>query len=124
MSYYSKLKLNSSAELTSQPIFDEEGGLGEGYVVQFKLASGANTEEQYLPTKLMLKLPYVKNSDKAYDLEIEISITKNSYDKFVASFLCPDFEQVEELAMADEIQKFRDSMFDAALTDLLIVESF
>lgn len=130
MRFYSLLKLNSSSELVSQPIFTNNGELGEGYIVQFSLTSGAvqkpdaQTQEQYLPTKLKLKLPYVKNSDKLYDLELELSIIKNVNNGFAAKFLCPDFEQVEEQAMKDEIDKFTNAMFDGNLTDLLITESF
>lgn len=121
--FYSKLKLNSSSELTSQPEFSENGELGEGYTVQFTLKSGADTEALYLPTKLQLKLPYVKNSDKLYALEIEISIIKNNGGAMAAKFLCSDYEQVEEEAMKDEIDKFK-AAIQAKLPDLLMIESF
>jgi hypothetical protein len=130
MSFYSKLKLNSSSQLVSQPTFTNNGELGEGYTVNFMLDSGnkerpdAQTGEQYLPTKLNLKLPYVKNSTRTYGLELEIVIIRKEGGGFAAGFICPGFEEIEEQAMRDEIDKFKDAMFDAEIIELLIVESF
>lgn len=139
-SCYSMLKLKSSSTLTSQPIFDAEGRLGEGYIVDFELQTGnkqpGSSEKQYLPINLELKLPYAKNLteyswDEAdeklrekgvYKINVEISITRDRDEKFVARFLCPEFEEVEEQAIRDEVTKFKGETSE--LSELLVLEDY
>lgn len=116
---YAKLRVLGNSELSSTPEF-LDGEAGEVYVVNFKLASGGNGSEELSP-KIQLIMPYAKGSKKTYTFDAEIRIAMDGNNKFSARIICPNFENIEELAISDEVEKFKEEVI---LTELLILEDY
>ncbi len=122
ISHYQKLRMVGKSESISNPCFSN-GELGEGYTIKYKL-EGNKQEEAELPMFFEVELPYSKGSEAEYKLDIEILISLDMSNKLIFKLICPDFEQVEEKAIFDEVEIFKEHCNEAEMHDLLIIENF
>ncbi len=122
ISHYQKLRMVGKSESISNPCFSN-GELGEGYTIKYKL-EGNKQEEAELPMFFEAEIPYSKGSEVKYKLDIEILISLDMNNKLIFKLICPDFEQVEEKAIFDEVAIFKEHCDKAEMSGLLIIENF
>ena len=114
------LKIIGKSELSSNPIFTEDG-MNTGYTCTYKLADGTDGEE-VLPAGFAVELPFAKAGERKYMFDIELLFTKDDFDNIRIVVLCPDFENVEETAILDESENIKDSLSE--LKELLVLADF
>lgn len=122
---FSKLRIQKSARMNSNPIFDDSGENEQGYVCTYTIMSGANegTEEDVrVPTTFAVKMPFVKAGDvtygKVYNFTIDLVI-QNDNGKVAITCLVPDYETSIESAIIDEADYIKSQLEEAS--DLLVL---
>ena len=120
---YQKVRVIGQSEMTSNPVFDDSGEAEEGFKVKYRLQGGGKEETANLPLGFKLSLPYSKASDKKYEFEVQFLISINPQtNKFMATVICPVFEIIEEKAIFDEVEEFKEQVKD--IKEILILEDY
>lgn len=114
------IRIIGKSEVTSNPIFvKNEAEIG--FKIKYALEGGA-TGETILPESFKLNLPYSKGSSNTYELNVKILILNNANNKIVFKILCPEYEQIEELAIFNESEILKNELKE--MKELLILESY
>ena len=117
---YATLRMIGKTELTSNPIFTEDGQ-NSGYVCSYKLEDGTTGEEKF-PTGFVANVQFAKAGDKSYDIPIDLLFTRNEDDEIEIEVLCPEFENIEEQAIIDEANYIVEETKD--YSELLVLSDF
>lgn len=120
---YARLRIIGKSELNSEPTFFQ-GESTNGYKIKHTIARGSSgdEEEDCVPADFSLSIPYAKNSSRHYCVNIETLFVNSQNNKIAIKILCPEFEQIEEQAILDEVKLFREELKEAS--KLLILENF
>ena len=117
---YATLRMIGRTELTSNPVFTEDGQ-NSGYTCSYKLEDGTTGEEKF-PTGFVATVQFAKAGDKSYDIPIDLLFTRNEDDEIEIEVLCPEFENIEEQAIIDEADFIKEQTKN--YTDLLVLSDF
>ena len=117
---FATLRMIGRTELTSNPIFTEDGQ-SSGYTCNYKLEDGTTGEEKF-PTGFVANVQFAKAGDKSYDIPIDLLFTRNEDDEIEIEVLCPEFENIEEQAIIDEAEYIKEQT--QGYSDLLVLSDF
>lgn len=117
---FSMLRMIGKTELTSNPIFTEDGQ-ESGYTCTYKLEDGTTGEDKF-PTGFVATVQFAKAGDKSYDIPIDLLFTRNELDEIEIEVLCPEFENIEEKAIIDEADYIKAET--ANYSELLVLSDF
>lgn len=117
---FSMLRMIGKTELTSNPIFTEDGQ-ESGYTCSYKLEDGTTGEDKF-PTGFVATVQFAKAGDKSYDIPIDLLFTRNELDEIEIEVLCPEFENIEEQAIIDEAEYIKEETKN--YSELLVLSDF
>ena len=117
---FATLRMVGRTEITSNPIFTEEGQ-SSGYKCSYKLEDGCDGEETF-PGGFTLSVPFAKAGDTKYSIPIDLLFFRNEDDELRIEVLCPEFENIEERAIIDESEYIKKETEN--LSELLILADF
>lgn len=112
-----KVRIIGKSTMTSNPVF-VEGEAESGYMVKYKLETGQSAEDQ-VPDGFKVQVPYVKASDKKYDIDVDVQIMNGSNNQLQIKVNIPLLEKVEEDAILDEIKSIKEQI--SKYSDMLVL---
>ena len=87
-------------------------------MVKYKLETGQSAEDQ-VPDGFKVQVPYVKASDKKYDIDVDVQIMNGSNNQLQIKVNIPLLEKVEEDAILDEIKSIKEQI--SKYSDMLVL---
>lgn len=117
---YATLRMIGRTELTSNPVFTEDGQ-NSGYTCSYKLEDGTTGEEKF-PTGFVANVQFAKAGDKSYNIPIDLLFSRNEDDEIEIEVLCPEFENIEERAIIDEAEYIKQQT--SGYSNLLVLSDF
>lgn len=119
---YARLRIIGKSELNSEPTFFN-GESTNGYRIRHTISKGtADEEEDIVPADFSLELPYAKGSKRKYCINIETLFVNTMNNQIAVKIICPEFEQIEEQAILDEVNLFKEEL--KGVKELLILEDY
>lgn len=124
MRQYRKVSFDEKVTVNSQPQV-EQGRGGSSIVVEFGRNGG--TGQTALPNTLALRMQYARDSQRYYEIELEIDSSLNTdtkdKPKLEFSILWPEQDNVIAQAVSDEIADFK-ALVAEKLPELLVVVNY
>lgn len=108
------VRIVGKSEMTSNPVFVNNQA-ESGYLVKYKL-EGQNADT-IIPDSLKVVLPYIKASEKKYEIDVDVQILNSSNNQLRIKVNIPLMENIEEQAIIDEITDIKEQLkeFDKML---------
>lgn len=117
----SKIRMIGRSELTSTPLFDENGEAESGYVCTYRLSDGTD-EDATLPAKFEAIIPFVKAGERKYCYQVELLFFNTKSSSIAVKVQVTNWETVEEEAIIDEANDIKNILSENS--DLLVLADF
>ena len=113
------IRVIGRAETVSKPFY-VNGETESGVKIKFKMQGGED-ENIILPDYFTIRLPYAKgNYEKLYDVRVQLVYDNRCGINILIQ--APQFEQVEEKALLDEVKFLKEEL--SKYPDLLVLFNF
>jgi hypothetical protein len=122
---FRKVQFDARTKVISAPVLTD-GKAGSELSIDLELSAG-RYQTTALPSELVLTMPYAQGSTKTYGFTVEVdaSLREEGEKKtFLLGLIFPDRQNVEDQAIADEVQAFRGACEEGGLSRLLILEDY
>lgn len=118
---FSKIRTVGRSELTSQPIFDEDGNAQTCFNCTYKIEDGTE-EDVSLPANFTVKVPFVKAGEILYSFVVELLFFNTNSNQIAVKVQIPSWETIEEQAIIDEAKEIKEVLKEHK--DLLVLSDF
>lgn len=105
-----KVRVVGNSEMVSNPVFVNNQA-ESGYMVKYKLQGGQSADD-VIPDHFSVTVPYVKASDKKYDIDVDVQIMNDNCNNLKIKINIPLLENKEEQAIIDEIENIKGELGD------------
>lgn len=117
----SKIRVVGRSQMTSQPIFDDEGNAESSFICTYKLEDGTD-EDVSLPANFLVRIPFVKAGEIYYEYLVELLFYNTSSNKVAVKVQIPEWETNEEAAIIDEAEEIKTAL--SSMENLLVLADF